>query len=222
MNHPFQLILLPGVGADHRLFVPQRPAFLDLLVPAWIAPKKHEGLADYAARLAQRITPAKPMVLGGSSFGGMVACEMAKVLKPDVVVLIASCRSRKGIRPLFRVLRPTAPVAPKQVFDVAKLLSPMALRMLGRLTPEQRRLCVTMFRDADSRFMKWACTAVLNWEPSLLRGIPVFQIHGEKDLIIPARGVEADEIVPGGGHLINLTHAGQVNAFIARVFRVAQ
>ena len=30
-------------------------------------------------------------------------------------------------------------------------------------------------------------------------------------------GVDADEIVPGGGHLINLTHAEQVNRFINRL-----
>ena len=45
-------------------------------------------------------------------------------------------------------------------------------------------------------------------------GVRVFQIHGGRDPLIPARRVEADEIIPDGGHLINVTHAREVNAFI--------
>lgn len=72
---PIQRILLPRLGADRRLFEPQSLAFPDLLVPPWIVPEKHEKLPDYAARLAKTIAPGRrPLILGGSSFGGMVAC----------------------------------------------------------------------------------------------------------------------------------------------------
>jgi pimeloyl-ACP methyl ester carboxylesterase len=59
--------------------------------------------------------------------------------------------------------------------------------------------------------------AILQWQPSKLEGVPVFQIHGRRDLLIPARLVDADEYIPDGGHLINVTHAEQVNAFIGQV-----
>ena len=96
----FQLILLPGLGADHRLLEPQRRAFPQLIVPPWIPPRKNESLPDYAARMAETVTPSRdvPLVLGGVSFGGMLAYEMARHLKPDAVVLIASCRNRRGLR----------------------------------------------------------------------------------------------------------------------------
>jgi len=64
--------------------------------------------------------------------------------------------------------------------------------------------------------MRWALRALLNWDPAPLQDTAVRQIHGRRDRIIPARRVEADEIVPGGGHLINLTHAEQVNEFIEK------
>lgn len=215
------LVLLPGLGADDRLFGPQKSAFSDLLVPPWIAPKKGERLADYASRLAETIAPARPMVLGGSSFGGMVAYEMARYLNPDAVVLIGSCRSPQAVRPVLRRLRPVAPFIPARILDLAKLVSPLALRISSSFTPEQRELCVAMFKGVDSGFMKWACRAVLGWVPGEPPAVPVFQVHGDKDPIMPARLANADELVPGGGHLISLTHPQQVNAFILRAFESA-
>ena len=80
MNPTFQLILLPGLGADHRLLEPQRAAFPQLIVPPWIPPRKHESLPQYAERMAETVTPPHdvPLVLGGVLFGGMLAYEMAR------------------------------------------------------------------------------------------------------------------------------------------------
>ena len=83
-------VLLTGLGADERLFNAQRAAFPGLVTPRWIAPWPREGLAEYAERFAAEIPISRPLVLGGCSLGGMVAYEMAHVLRPDALVLIAS------------------------------------------------------------------------------------------------------------------------------------
>lgn len=213
-----KLILLPGVGADRRLFEPQREAFPDLVVPDWLPPEPNESLPDYAARMAGAMAPSfhgeDPVVLGGASFGGMVAYEAAPHLRPAVVVQIASCRSRRAVRAMFRATRPVAPAMLPGALRVAKTLSPLAVELLTNLKTKQRNSLVGMFKEADPQFMKWALTAILHWEPSAPPGVPVRQIHGRRDLLIPAANVEADEVIPGGGHLINITHAAEVNAFI--------
>jgi pimeloyl-ACP methyl ester carboxylesterase len=216
MNSAFQLILLPGLGADHRLLAPQRQEFPQLVVPAWIPPLRNESLPGYAARMTETVRPSHdtPLVLGGVSFGGMLACEMARHLKPAAVALIASCRTRHGLRRPYRAGRWLLPLVPVQAWDIAKLFASPAARLGSRVSPPQREVLVTMFREMDSRFMHWVLQAILRWEPTPLEGIRVFQIHGRRDLLIPARRVEADRIIPDGGHLINVTHAKEVNAFI--------
>jgi pimeloyl-ACP methyl ester carboxylesterase len=217
MDTEFQLILFPGLGADHRLLTPQLREFPQLVVPAWIPPRSRtETLPEYAARMAENVKPSRdrPLVLGGVSFGGMLAYEMARHLKPEATVLIASCRSPQALRPTHYAARRLLPLLPVAVWEIAKLLARPVVRLRFDATPNRRDLAVRMFRESDSRFMHWTLQAILNWEPAPLEGVRVLQIHGRRDLMIPARRVEADEIIEDGGHLINVTHAKRVNAFI--------
>jgi pimeloyl-ACP methyl ester carboxylesterase len=232
-NQTPKLILIPGLGTDERLFFRQRSAFPDLWVPPWLLVRDNESLADYAARMAEVIlsgdcpdfreakmglSPSTHnIILGGVSLGGMLAYEIARHIKPQAVVLIASCRTRRGIRGFFRAAGQLWPIVPSGAFKVAKFISIPALRMFGDLMPEHRRLCARMFSEMDSRFMHWAISAILNWNPPPLVQTPVYQIHGAHDRIIPLKCVDPDEILPHGGHLINLTHADAVNAYIQGV-----
>jgi pimeloyl-ACP methyl ester carboxylesterase len=214
MTPAFQLILLPGLGSDRRLLEPQRAAFPQLVVPPWIPPRKNESLPQYAARMAETIAPSRdaPLVLGGVSFGGMLAYEMARYLEPDAVVLIASCRTRKGLRPIYGPGR----WLPVKAWSVAKLLAGPVLRIKHRKSVNKRELLTAMFRESDSAFMHWTLRAILRWEATPLENVPVFHIHGRRDRLIPARRVKAGVWIPNGGHLINVTHAEEVNAFLRK------
>ena len=99
------LILLSGMGADERVFAPQLAAFPNLRVPKWIEPITGESLARYAARFARHINPGAPCVVGGASFGGFVAVEMAKHLNAKGCILIGSVRSPADLPRRVRALR---------------------------------------------------------------------------------------------------------------------
>jgi pimeloyl-ACP methyl ester carboxylesterase len=220
MNEPTpKLIFFPGLGADHRLFAPQRTAFPDLWVPPWIPPHRGESLASYADRLAETLPRGEPLVLGGVSLGGMIAFEIARIVRPQAVILIASCRNRRGIRPAFRGGKILWPFVPKKIFSLAKLVARPALRIFGQTSPADQKLLIDMFREMDDAFMHWAVSAILRWNPPPLDGVPLFHLHGRRDRVIPARRVEPDAWIPNGGHLINVTHAKEVNEFIQRAIR---
>lgn len=222
MDNSFQLILLPGLGADYRLLEPQRAAFPQLVVPPWIPPLGNESFPSYAARMAETVsaTRDRPLILGGVSFGGMLAFEMARHLKPDAVVLIASCRTGRSVRPVFLLARRLLPILPPQIWSVAKLFAGPVMRVLHPKSPEKREILVRMFRESDSRFMHWVVRAILNWAPAPLDGVPVFHIHGSRDAMIPARRVKPDVLLAGSGHLINMSRANEVNAFIVHAAEV--
>jgi pimeloyl-ACP methyl ester carboxylesterase len=206
--------LIPGLGADERQWEPQRRAFPGLLVPAWIPPARDDTLPSYAARLADAIPRARPILLGGSSFGGTLACEMAERLRPKALILIGSCRSTAAIRRDVRLLRPVLSHLPAWGVAAVKPLAPLVLYSFGGLTAEQKRLCAAMFRASDRDWLRWAIRAILHWQPHPIPDLPVFHIHGRRDRMIRASRVAADEVLPDGGHLINMSHAEAVNEFI--------
>ena len=73
------LVLLPGLGADQRLFNLQFAAFPDLAIPRWPVVRESDTLPEFAARLARDIPQRDPLFVGGSSFGGMVALDWPRL-----------------------------------------------------------------------------------------------------------------------------------------------
>lgn len=212
------LVLLPGMGADERMFAAQRARFPHLVTPAWIDPEPGESLEAYARRLAASLPRLRgPVLLGGVSFGGMVAHEVARVLKPDGVVLIGSATSAHDVpAPLRALSRTLAWRLPRAVFERTKPLSPLAVGRFGvRGHPEHRALFLRMLREAPPDFIHWAAGAVGRWRPDPLLEVPVLRIHGSHDRVLPPSPEDELHLVEGAGHLLNMTHAEEVNAFLA-------
>ena len=217
------LVLLAGLGADERLFEQQRAAFADVVVvQPWIDPLDDEDLCSYAARVAALVAAAvdrrRPLLIGGSSFGGMVALEMARVLKPDGVVLLGSARDLSGVHPLWRPLLPLARLAPLWAHRLFARLGPVVARPLfGADDDDVTRLFSLMLRDSPPARVQWACRALASWRPQPFGELPIFSIHGHDDRLLPAQRAGADVVVDGAGHLLPLTHGAAVNAFLRDV-----
>lgn len=212
------LLLLPGLGADGRLFEPQRAAFPGLRVIERIEPDGVEPLAVYAARLAASIEePEGPYILGGSSMGGMVALEMARLLRPSAVVLLGSAVSGAEVRGWLRAVECLAHPLPDAVINFGRLLSPLGAPLFGSSGPDSRGLFLDMLAGTPTSFIRWASRAVIGWRPGTLPDVPVHRIHGARDIIIRAPGEGRATIVAGAGHLVNLSHPAVVNGWLRGV-----
>jgi pimeloyl-ACP methyl ester carboxylesterase len=155
------------------------------------------------------------VVLGGVSFGGMVASVMARHGRPRALVLIASSSTGRVVggfrRPLARMMSSVPPWPPPRP------LWPLLAWAFGASEREHKRVLHGLIARAHMPFVQWGLSAILGWSPPSPPGTPVFHIHGTADRLVPLRRVRPTEVVPGGGHLINVTHAEQVNAFVRRV-----
>jgi pimeloyl-ACP methyl ester carboxylesterase len=214
-----RLVMLPGLGANKRMFEPQRGAFPDLFVPEWIPPRPGESLREYAMRWGATLTrDPRPVVLCGVSCGSMLVQEMAGDLRPAALVLISTCRSARQIgwfdRAAGRVLART----PRGLAEHMRTLGAvMGWPALGPLGAAERRCVLEMAGEAPVDVVLWGMRAILDWPGApTIATCPTLRIHGRRDRIIPARGDEADHFVEGAGHLLNMTHAAEVNALIAR------
>ena len=216
MSEGVPIILLSGMAADERLFAAQAAAFPNLRVQPWAPARPGESLREYAARLAPMVDPGRPCLVGGASFGGVVALEVAAHLDALGCILIGSIRSPAGLPWRWRLLRPIAALGP----DALRVLAAMAARM-GRpiLTAGAVRRLQRLSRP-EATFVRWAMGAVVQWRPSgAARRVRVFHIHGESDRVLPVTLGQPDVVVPGGSHALSLFSPTVVNEFVASVMR---
>ena len=212
------IILLPGLGADGRMFAAQKERFPRLFTPRWLDPEPGETLPEYAARLAG-VLPKRPAVLGGASFGGMVAQELVRHLEPGCVVLIGSATPRcipRSLRPLGRL----SGRLPSRVFDELLRASPLATRPMGLVgDDDSRELFMRMLKDTSPQFVRWAIGAVAGWREMRVDDVPLLRIHGRSDRVLPPPADGIHHLVDKGGHLISMTHPDEVNGFLADALR---
>jgi pimeloyl-ACP methyl ester carboxylesterase len=207
------------MGADERLFAPQLAAFPNLRVPAWIEPLHDESLRHYAKRLASVVDPGCPCIVGGASFGGAVALEMAPCLQTIACVLIGSVRSSDELLWHWRALRPLARLGPDWLGVAAQVAGILGRPVLKR--GDLRRL--ERLARPEAGFFRWARCAVVRWRPSpATRRVRVFQIHGEADRTLPVGRTRPDTIVPGGSHALTIFNSEAVNAFLRSILEWAR
>ena len=208
------LVFVPGLAADGSVFAPQKAMFPQLVVPPWLPPEHDESLQDYARRMAESVRSPSKCILGGTSFGGMLALEMARFLDPQAIVLIGSARRPSELPKIAKTWREWRmavdyfPLTPVQ-WGVG------VLKHTRRWKPLLADVA-SQFRNADRELLRWSFRKILGWQNEPRVDCPVYRVHGDRDRVIPIEGVDADEVVEGGGHVITLSHPAQVNAFIQR------
>jgi pimeloyl-ACP methyl ester carboxylesterase len=216
------LILFSGLGADDGIFVAQKLAFPQLVVPRWPVPESGDTLHSYAARIAAEIRPTAPCIVGGASFGGIVALHVACHLDALAVVLIGSVRRPDELPGRVRVarcLRPIVPLLPVSLLQM--LAAPFASSSANRMMPHIAALA-RQFRRSNPAVVRWSIARILDWCSPPVVSCPVVHVHGSRDFVLPVRCTHPDTIVAGGGHVLSATHPREVNAFLGSVMTQVQ
>lgn len=212
------LILFSGMGADERMFAKIRPSLPELTVPRWLPPERGETLRQYARRMSAVVDPNWPVFVGGASFGGFLALEMLPYL-PNArgCFLVGSVRSGNELPWLVKALRPARPLCRIIPFQLAWWASGMLAATVGWAMPRRMREFLKLGASLDPAFFRWAAEAVLTWGddgPPPATAVPIHQIHGARDRVLPVKLTRPGAIIPGGGHVIALSDPDAVVQFI--------
>ena len=205
---------ISGLGADKMAFekltlpAPFTPHYLD-----WIEHRKGESLNEYAKRLAVSIDTSKPYAIVGLSMGGMIASAMTQFLKPEKTILISSVGCTEEFPPLLKLALFTQV---HRLIPAALFHKPNALAYLlfGAKSKNEKRIMNYIINNSDGGFVKWSIGAILSWS-NKVRPKSLYQIHGEKDKILPLKYTKPDVVVKGGSHFMVWTKAGEVSRLLA-------
>ncbi len=192
-----RLIILPGMGAtaemyDHvRNHVAPGIDFVD-----WPVYRGETSYPEIAQRVADENGITERDIVGGSSFGGMVALEVAQLTKAKTVILIGSAMHSGEILPLFPFLSPFT-VSPESFVADTFLMS-------------------SLFAQSDPLFTAAMCSYLPAWQGYRTPARRVRRIHGKKDYVIPCPTAGC-EVIDNAGHVLAITHPRETAAFLEKV-----
>ncbi len=218
LNSSPKLFLFPGLGADHRLFSQMDLGRFQITTPQWLTPNPDESLAQYGARWAKNLPIRSQDALGGMSFGGQLALEIAKHVEARALFLISANRRGEEISSQFRMQNSLLQNLPESM--VRQGLKSIAIPKLSKeekLQKDQVQMLQLMLEDMDFDFFKWASNAAAKWDYQFKAEdfkMPIYQIHGEHDSIIRRSKDSCVKILQSAGHLINYTHSKEVSQWI--------
>ena len=186
------------------------PGFDKVFIP-WLAPLEHETISQHAFRLSTAITDLQPVIVG-LSFGGILAIEVAKVVKGARVIVISSMKTKMEVPFYFRLagkinLHKLLPIW------MLKMPSPLIFWFFGVKKNAEKHLLATILKNTNSQYLRWALDQIVQW-PNTTKISGIIHIHGSRDRLLPIRFIKADRTILGGGHLTAVTHATEVNKVI--------
>lgn len=213
-NNNRAVYVLGGLGVNQRVFENVdfgnfKPIFIQ-----WIPPDNDESIEHYAKRLSLQIKDENPIIIG-LSFGGMMAIEIAKLIKIDKLILLASAKTRAELPIYYSAFGRLN----KTNFFPTKLMKQnnfITSWFFGIKTENQKKLLTQILKDTDSALLKWSLTKISNWQNDF---VPenVVHIHGSADRILPIKYIKADKIIKDAGHFMTMTHSTQISTYLKEI-----
>ena len=206
-----ELYIFSGLGADERVF--QRldfSAFTTTFIK-WIIPHNNEPIENYANRILDQITTAKPTLIG-LSFGGIIAVEVAKQIETEKVILIASAKTKKEI-PFYYRLAGQIRIHKLLPTKILKSSNFMTNWFFGATSKFDKQLLKQILIDTNPIFLKWAIEQIVLWKNRVQLN-NIFHIHGTNDKILPLAFVNCNQEIKNGRHLMTLNKSDELNEII--------
>jgi surfactin synthase thioesterase subunit len=212
------LYLIPGQGADERLFSNLKLETAEIKVLTFLVQEKNESLAHYATRMSAPIdTSVHPFFIGGSSLGGMICIEMAKNMHPDHIFLFSSAKTRKELpfRYRFQKYIPIYKLLP------SRFIKSMAIFVQPRVEHQvwqQRALFRDMLLAKNLKFMKRSIHCICTWNNTEIPA-NVTHFHGLNDRTLPARNVKNADFIKNGSHMLVYFNGVEISKKMDEIIR---
>ena len=156
-------------------------------------------------------------MIGGCSFGALVATQIARQQRVRALVLLAgACDSTslsRGVRWLGRLpaLLPMAWLRSYFASD-ANLR-----RFFGEQDEEGYALAREMLAATSDAMLRIGGRMAVRQPRAELPDVPVFALHGSSDRVMRVPDCPNREVVPGAGHGLVFSHPREVDTFLSRL-----
>jgi pimeloyl-ACP methyl ester carboxylesterase len=210
-----KIFLIPGLGADCRIYKNIDLQGHDVVCVEWIEPAKNDTLTTYAQKLIDKYDIVPGSIVIGNSLGGMVAMEIAKKIELDKTILISSIKTVEEAPSYFKFFRVTRL---HRLIPIRKLgsLEFIIEYAFGGMSESDQQLFGDMLKKTSPIFMKWAIDAILQWGNQIIPA-NVYHLTGDKDKVFSYKRIKDADIVRGGTHVMIFNNAKKINTWLKEI-----
>lgn len=149
----------------------------------------------------------------GLSFGGLVAQQIADILKPDYVILISSFRTKDDLKIQF---------SSGLKLKLHKLMPEMKSEFIGTIvanylnsgTNQSKSALKAMLSSTDMKLMKWSLEKIYEQNNPLAIDVKKYSLIGSIDRVVKPWKIESTYIVEGGSHFMVYDKAEEISDII--------
>ena len=204
---------ISGLGADKTAFQNLEDFGTTKIMIDWISNRPNESLYDYAARIIEKYGITSDDILVGLSFGGLVAQQIADILKPDYVILISSFRTKDDLKIQF---------SSGLKLKLHKLMPEMKSEFIGTIvanylnsgTNQSKSALKAMLSSTDMKLMKWSLEKIYEQNNPLAIDVKKYSLIGSIDRVVKPWKIESTYIVEGGSHFMVYDKAEEISDII--------
>ncbi len=207
------LYFISGLGADERAFQKlSLPTTWKIIHLKWIEIDPKETLESYVLKFSKLIDVTKDFHLVGLSFGGIMAVELSKIIKPKSIIVLSSITTKHELPKIYRLIAGLRINNFVPSYFLNKVY-PFTYWYFGMKSKEENQLLKQIIHDTPPTFLKWAINEIVHWKNEI-RPINIIHIHGNKDRIFPINTIQADIVVKQGGHFMVYKEADELSALL--------
>ena len=149
----------------------------------------------------------------GLSFGGLVAQQIADILKPDYVILISSFRTKDDLKIQF---------SSGLKLKLHKLMPEMKSEFIGTIvanylnsgTNQSKSALKAMLSSTDMKLMKWSLEKIYEQNNPLAIDVKKYSLIGSIDRVVKPWKIESTYLVEGGSHFMVYDKAEEISDII--------
>jgi pimeloyl-ACP methyl ester carboxylesterase len=206
------------MGGDSRLFRLIRIPEVEIVTPDHTEPAQGEALTQYASRIADLLNIQAADVVGGVSFGGMLAGEIARQRPVAGLILLGSCLRPARLPWSYRWVEMLGRFIPDFVLGF-RSWRPLVRWRFAPLSRDAETCLIEMAASYPTAQIRAFARMVISWAGIDNVACPVLSVHGDYDRIIPVKCAEPDLILKDAGHAFTLTHADDTISAIREFLR---
>lgn len=212
-----RLILFPGLAADERMYSKLTELPLEVVTPRLLIPEAGESMASYARRHAEWLSIGENDIVGGCSFGSMVASEICRQRSPSALVLLSGALSSDALVSSSHQLHRFARCLPFHLVRRLLMSTFFLHKVFGRADLSDVVLARQMIAETPRELLFRGSTLATEYRSCEPIGCEIFSLHGGQDNVISSPHLDQGEILARAGHGMVVSHAKEVSVFLSKV-----